>query len=95
MRIYTKMLPFLVADDASSVEFFGVESPELSPFVPTSPGELLLACIFGICSVFFLLYAVTILYKCVCSRNYAEWRSSWSIAQDQNKDIYTQVGVVL
>ena len=68
------------------------EGPELSPFVPTSPSELFLA--FGLCfpSMLFILYLVMVLYRCVCSRNYAEWRSSWNHPDYKvPKDTYTQI----
>ncbi|TRY79121.1 hypothetical protein TCAL_05977 [Tigriopus californicus] len=66
---------------------------ELSPFVPTSPGELFLAFVFAFPSMLFLVYVMIVFYRCVCSRNYAEWRSSWEGGQSakQNHDIYTQV----
>ena len=69
------------------------EAMELNPFVPTSPGELFLAIVFAIPSVFFLLYTILIIYRCVCSRNYAEWRSSWNYTKDSKPlgDVYTQV----
>ena len=36
----------------------------------------------------------TFLYRCVCSRNYAEWRTSWNYGPDQKistNDFYTQI----
>ena len=33
-------------------------------------------------------------YRCVCSRNYAEWRTSWNYGPDQKistNDFYTQI----
>ena len=77
-------------DDSSESSSF---NPELSPFVPTSPGELFLAFIFVLPSVAFILYLLVVFYRCVCSRNYAEWRTSWDNGQDQRQtsDMYTQV----
>ena len=80
----------LLDDSDNSEDSFG---PELSPFVPTSPGELVLAFIFVLPSVAFILYLLVVFYRCVCSRNYAEWRTSWEGGQEQRQssDMYTQV----
>ena len=82
----------LLDDSDNSEDSF---SPELSPFVPASPGELFLAFIFILPSVTFILYLLVVFYRCVCSRNYAEWRTSWEGGheQRQNSDMYTQVSV--
>lgn len=48
-----------------------------TPLYPKTPMEMLLATILCIISVFVLTYAMVMFYRCVCSRNYAEWRSSW------------------
>jgi hypothetical protein len=70
----------------------GYDGPELSPFVPTSPSELFLAFVLAFPSLLFILYLVVVLYRCVCSRNYAEWRSSWNGPEHkQFGDFYTQV----
>ena len=40
------------------------------------------------------LFEKTFLYRCVCSRNYAEWRTSWNYGPDQkisSNDFYTQI----
>jgi len=66
-------------------------SSELSPFVPSSPGELFLAFLLAFPSLLFIVYLVTILYRCVCSRNYAEWRATWTNETASKKDVYTQV----
>ena len=74
-------------------EFFTLGS-ELSPFVPTSPSELFLAFVLCFPSLLFILYLVVVLYRCVCSRNYAEWRTSWNYGPDQKistNDFYTQI----
>ena len=36
---------------------------------------------------------MVVLYRCVCSRNYAEWRSSWNGPYDKlpTNDLYTQI----
>ena len=68
-------------------------SPELSPFAPTSPSELFLAFVLCFPSLLFILYLVVVLYRCVCSRNYAEWRSSWNYGpyDKPSNDLYTQI----
>ncbi|XP_050301883.1 sterol regulatory element-binding protein cleavage-activating protein [Anthonomus grandis grandis] len=47
------------------------------PFYPRSPMEIMLLSILICISVIVLAYGLVVLYKCVCSRNYAEWRASW------------------
>ncbi|ODM95859.1 Sterol regulatory element-binding protein cleavage-activating protein [Orchesella cincta] len=62
------------------------------PYVPSSPIELALTMLLAIPSVVFIAYLFVVLYKCVCSRNYAEWRESWMKGSpDSNQDHYTQV----
>lgn len=43
-------------------------------------------------SVVVLAYGVFVLYKCICTRNYAEWRASWASDQigNENKQSSTQ-----
>ena len=76
--------------DKEDEEYFK-QGPELSPFVPTSPSELFLA--FALCfpSLLFILYLIMVLYRCICSRNYAEWRSSWNNPEIKAMDSYTQI----
>ncbi|CAG9864006.1 unnamed protein product [Phyllotreta striolata] len=47
------------------------------PFYPTSPMEIFLTTILCLISIVVLAYAFVVFYRCVCSRNYAEWRASW------------------
>lgn len=47
------------------------------PLYPTSPMEILITTILCIISLTVLTYLLIALYRCVCSRNYAEWRASW------------------
>ena len=77
-------------DDHSSAGEAGFS--ELSPFVPSTPAEVFLAIVFACPSILFLLYLMIVFYRCICSRNYAEWRTSWQGQQSkQSPDIYTQV----
>jgi len=61
------------------------------PYVPSSPVELALVMLLAIPSVIFIAYLFVVLYRLVCSRNYAEWRSSWTKSKDRSQDSYTQV----
>lgn len=52
------------------------------PYVPSSPIEIILTTLLAIPSVAFIAYVTVVLYRCICSRHYAEWRSSstfWSL----------------
>jgi len=40
--------------------------------------ELFGIVIFGLPAIFALVYAIILLYKCLCSKNYEEWRRSWT-----------------
>ncbi len=57
----------------------------------TTPFELFLAAVFVLPTLVFLLYLAVVLYRCVCSRNYAEWRDSWKGDASENKGMYSQV----
>jgi hypothetical protein len=48
------------------------------PFVPSSPMELFLTAVLCVVSIVVVAYTMVMLYRCVCSRNYAEWRASWA-----------------
>ncbi|ALC41168.1 SCAP [Drosophila busckii] len=47
------------------------------PLVPKSPMEIFLAILLCCISIFVLCYTMVVFYRCICTRNYAEWRSSW------------------
>lgn len=55
-----------------------------TPLYPKTPMEMLLATILCTISIFVVTYAMIVFYRCICSRNYAEWRSSWN---DSKTDI--------
>jgi hypothetical protein len=40
--------------------------------------EILLTAILASISLFVLAYTLVVMYRCICSRNYAEWRASWN-----------------
>lgn len=48
------------------------------PFIPSSPMELFFTAVLCVVSIVVLAYTMVMLYRCVCSRNYAEWRASWA-----------------
>lgn len=48
-----------------------------APFYPKTPMEILLTCMLLVVSTFVVTYTMVVLYRCVCTRNYAEWRASW------------------
>lgn len=67
------------------IDFSDVETNEFSmdtrgstPLYPKSPMEILLAAILCCISVFVLTYTMIVFYRCICTRNYAEWRASWN-----------------
>ncbi|KAG0432246.1 hypothetical protein HPB47_021045, partial [Ixodes persulcatus] len=45
---------------------------------PASRAEATLVLALSIPTVLFVVYLFVTLYRCMCSRNYAEWRTSWS-----------------
>lgn len=53
-------------------------NPENIPLYPKSPMEIFLALILITISVFVLAYTMVVIYRCICSKNYAEWRASWN-----------------
>lgn len=61
-----------------------------APFVPSSPMEIFLAAVLCLISVIVVAYTMVVLYRCVCSRNYAEWRTSWH-EQEKTQDSVTQL----
>ncbi|CAG7834620.1 unnamed protein product [Allacma fusca] len=84
----------------SNIEFFDDENqnsvtkksiyPFEDPYIPSSPIEVMLTLLLAIPSLVFICYGLVVFYRCVCSRNYAEWRSSWN-SNDKDEDSYTQV----
>ncbi|XP_046976894.1 sterol regulatory element-binding protein cleavage-activating protein [Vanessa cardui] len=65
------------------------------PIYPTTPMEILLVAILCIISVTVIAYMMVGLYRCVCSRHYAEWRASWSEDDEYKKIIAKQPAVQL
>lgn len=48
------------------------------PLYPKTPMEIVLTTILVIVSIVVFSYSLIVIYRCVCTRNYAEWRSSWN-----------------
>ncbi|KAI8430672.1 hypothetical protein MSG28_000867 [Choristoneura fumiferana] len=65
------------------------------PIYPTTPMEILLLAILCTISVAVIAYMMVVLYRCVCSRNYAEWRASWNDEDEYRKIIAKQPAVQL
>ncbi|CAG9558135.1 unnamed protein product [Danaus chrysippus] len=65
------------------------------PIYPTTPMEILLLAILCTISVAVIAYMMVVLYRCVCSRHYAEWRASWNDDNLHNKTIAKQPAVQL
>ncbi|XP_066255136.1 sterol regulatory element-binding protein cleavage-activating protein [Euwallacea similis] len=63
------------------IDFNGDDFPSIDqmeqPLYPRSPMEIMLLSILILISVIVMTYGFVVLYRCVCSRNYAEWRASW------------------
>lgn len=62
------------------------------PYHPSTPGEVALAIALVVPSLIFLVYLMVVLYRCMCSKHYAEWRTSWKSATgiDSNKSQYSE-----
>ncbi|XP_075990761.1 SREBP cleavage activating protein [Anticarsia gemmatalis] len=65
------------------------------PIYPTTPMEILLLAILCMISVAVIAYMMVVLYRCVCSRHYAEWRASWNDDDEYRKIIAKQPAVQL
>ncbi|KAJ2954548.1 hypothetical protein O0L34_g2832 [Tuta absoluta] len=65
------------------------------PIYPTTPMEILLLAILCSISVAVIAYMMVVLYRCVCSRHYAEWRASWNSDEEYRKIIAKQPAVQL
>uniref|UniRef100_A0A182W1M5 Sterol regulatory element-binding protein cleavage-activating protein n=1 Tax=Anopheles minimus TaxID=112268 RepID=A0A182W1M5_9DIPT len=56
-----------------------------APFYPKTPMEILLTCMLLIVSTFVVTYTMIVLYRCICTRNYAEWRASWQESDSETE----------
>ncbi|KAA0184594.1 hypothetical protein HAZT_HAZT007505 [Hyalella azteca] len=48
-----------------------------TPFIPSSSGEMIVTGILAIPALGVMVYSFIWLYRCICSRHYAEWREQW------------------
>ncbi|BES99776.1 cleavage-activating protein [Nesidiocoris tenuis] len=55
-----------------------------TPYLPTSPLEVLLVTALCVISILVIAYACLALYHLVCTRNYAQWRSAWYNEESPN-----------
>lgn len=69
---FTAALDPLDLNDADEAE----EDIDDLPLYPKTPMEIVLLAILCAVSVFVITYTMIVMYRCICSRNYAEWRSS-------------------
>ncbi|GIX67771.1 sterol regulatory element-binding protein cleavage-activating protein [Caerostris extrusa] len=62
------------------------------PYHPSTPGEVAIAIALAIPSLLFLIYIMIVMYRCMCSKHYAEWRTSWknSNGVDTNRAGYSE-----
>ncbi|XP_049292786.1 sterol regulatory element-binding protein cleavage-activating protein isoform X1 [Anopheles funestus] len=56
-----------------------------APFYPKTPMEILLTCMLLVVSTFVVTYTMIVLYRCICTRNYAEWRASWQESDSETE----------
>uniref|UniRef100_A0A1Q3F4Q8 Sterol regulatory element-binding protein cleavage-activating protein n=1 Tax=Culex tarsalis TaxID=7177 RepID=A0A1Q3F4Q8_CULTA len=57
-----------------------------APFYPKTPMEILLSCMLIAVSIFMVTYLLVMLYRCMCTRNYAEWRTSWTADSENEQE---------
>lgn len=72
--------------DSQDIPLYNVGSV---PLYPKTPMEIVLTTILVIVSIVVLTYSLIVIYRCVCTRNYAEWRASWNeseIPVEQSSD---------
>ncbi|KAG8189219.1 hypothetical protein JTE90_013751 [Oedothorax gibbosus] len=61
------------------------------PYHPSSPAEVAIAIALAVPSLLFFIYLMVVLYRCMCSKHYAEWRSSWKNSSgDPNRTGYSE-----
>ena len=52
---------------------------EAYPHIPLqwTSGEIFITVALSVPSIIFIIYVFVLMYRCMCTRNYAEWRDSW------------------
>lgn len=88
-----KLKFYLFSDVESTVRSVvnGEDEELLQPFIPSSPMAIFMTALLCLVSGFVVTYTLVVLYRCICSRNYAEWRTSWSDTNDLTGHSRTQV----
>ncbi|XP_055531679.1 sterol regulatory element-binding protein cleavage-activating protein [Wyeomyia smithii] len=56
-----------------------------APFYPKTPMEIILSCVLIAVSIFGVTYGLIVIYRCMCTRNYAEWRASWHDSESETE----------
>ncbi|XP_039763259.1 sterol regulatory element-binding protein cleavage-activating protein [Pararge aegeria] len=65
------------------------------PIYPTTPMEILLLAILCTISIAVIGYMMVVLYRCICSKHYAEWRASWNEDSEYKRIIENEPAVQL
>lgn len=69
--------PLDLNNDADEQEDISMDEDSMErPLYPKTPMEIVLIVILCAVSVFVITYTMIVMYRCICSRNYAEWRAS-------------------
>lgn len=68
--------PLDLNDADGDDDLLDIDPIENQPLYPKTPMEMVLLVILCTVSVFVITYTIVVMYRCICSRNYAEWRAS-------------------
>lgn len=68
--------PLDLNDADGEDDLLDIDPIENQPLYPKTPMEMALLIILCAVSVFVITYTMVVMYRCICSRNYAEWRAS-------------------
>lgn len=68
--------PLDLNDADGEDDLLDLDPIENQPLYPKTPMEMVLLVILCTVSVFVITYTMIVMYRCICSRNYAEWRAS-------------------
>lgn len=72
------MMNFLCVESEFDYDPTNLPQSWETPYLPSSPLEVLLVMALSVISILVACYTAMVLYRCVCSRNYAQWRSAWT-----------------
>lgn len=68
--------PLDLNDAEGEDDLLDLDPVENQPLYPKTPMEMIMLVILCAVSVFVITYTMVVMYRCICSRNYAEWRAS-------------------